>query len=105
MSRWEIDLEPESWLGGLSFPLYQRVMRNVDDHLVTGGIPAVDHVKKLKDADGVHELRVSLDRTTWRLTFWKPIQQGDRGPDGLPQDTGWDADRRYQPGDRCQEAV
>ena len=21
---------------------------------------------------GVHELRVALDRTTWRLTFWKP---------------------------------
>ncbi|MEU8058175.1 type II toxin-antitoxin system RelE/ParE family toxin [Microbispora bryophytorum] len=68
------DLEPEveSWLDGLSFPLYQRVMRNVDDYLVTGGIPDGDHVKKLKDAEGVHELRVALDRTTWRLTFWKP---------------------------------
>ncbi|WP_329426306.1 type II toxin-antitoxin system RelE/ParE family toxin [Streptosporangium sp. NBC_01495] len=74
MSQWEIDLEPEveSWLDGLSFPLYQRVMRNVDDYLVTGGIPDGDHVKKLKDAEGVHELRVALDRTTWRLTFWKP---------------------------------
>ncbi len=41
MSQWEIDLEPEveSWLDGLSLPLYQRVMRNVDDYLVTGGIP------------------------------------------------------------------
>ncbi|WP_405144265.1 hypothetical protein [Sphaerisporangium sp. NBC_01403] len=29
-------------------------------------------MKKLKDAEGVHELRVALDRTTWRLTFWKP---------------------------------
>ncbi|MET8862091.1 hypothetical protein ABZW11_03950 [Nonomuraea sp. NPDC004580] len=39
MSQWEIALEPEveSWLDGLSFPLYQRVMRNVDDYLVTGG--------------------------------------------------------------------
>ncbi|MEU9890931.1 type II toxin-antitoxin system RelE/ParE family toxin [Sphaerisporangium sp. NPDC051011] len=25
-----------------------------------------------RDAEGVHELRVALDRTTWRLTFWKP---------------------------------
>ncbi|GAA1024583.1 hypothetical protein Aple_009130 [Acrocarpospora pleiomorpha] len=67
MSQWEIDLEPEveSWLDGLSFPLYQRVMRNVDDYLVTGGIPDGDRVKKLKDAEGVHELRVALDRTTW----------------------------------------
>jgi Phage derived protein Gp49-like (DUF891). len=74
MSQWEVDLEPEveSWLDGLSFPLYQRVMPNVDDYLVTGGIPDGDHVKKLKDAEGVHELRVALDRTTWRLTFWKP---------------------------------
>lgn len=54
MSQWEIDLEPEveSWLDGLSFLLYQRVMRNVDDYLVTGGIPDGDHVKKLKDAEG-----------------------------------------------------
>lgn len=77
MTYWEIDLEPEveSWLDDLPFPLYQRVMRNVDDYLVTGGVPDGDHVKKLKDADGVHELRVALDRTTWRLTFWKPADQ------------------------------
>ncbi|MEU5876792.1 type II toxin-antitoxin system RelE/ParE family toxin [Spirillospora sp. NPDC047279] len=77
MSLWEISLEPEveSWLEGLSFRLYQRVMRNVDHYLVTGGVPDGDHVKKLQDADGVHELRVALDRTTWRLTFWKPASQ------------------------------
>ncbi|GAA3116962.1 type II toxin-antitoxin system RelE/ParE family toxin [Nonomuraea salmonea] len=96
MSQWEIALEPEveSWLDELSFPLYQRVMRNVDDYLVIGGIPDGDHVKKLKDAEGVHELRVALDRTTWRLTFWKPsdkaiviltafrkAQEGTQAPD------------------------
>jgi phage-related protein len=77
MPHWEISLEPEveSWLDSLPFPLYQRVMRNVDDYLVTGGVPDGDHVKKLKDANGVHELRVALDRTTWRLTFWKPANQ------------------------------
>lgn len=50
MPYWEICLEPEveSWLDGLPFPLYQRVMRNVDDYLVTGGVPDGDHVKKLK---------------------------------------------------------
>lgn len=77
MSCWEINLEPEveSWLGSLPFPLFQRVMRNVDDYLVTGGIPDGDHVKKLKNADGVHELRIALDRTTWRLAFWKPANR------------------------------
>jgi hypothetical protein len=41
MPCWEISLEPEveSWLDSLRFPLYQRVMRNVDDYLVTGGVP------------------------------------------------------------------
>ncbi|WP_106399422.1 type II toxin-antitoxin system RelE/ParE family toxin [Actinocorallia populi] len=70
----EIDLEPEveAWLLSLPYGHYQRVMRNVDDHLVTGGVADGDHVKKLKDADGVHELRVVLDHTTWRITFWKP---------------------------------
>lgn len=50
-------------------------MRSVDDYLVIGGIPDGDHVKKLKDAGGVYELRVALDRTTWRLTFWKPTSK------------------------------
>jgi len=71
---YEIDLEPEveAWLLGLPFSHYQRVMRNVDDYLVTGGVPDGDHAKKLQDADGVCELRVALDRTTWRISFWKP---------------------------------
>ena len=47
-------------------------MRNADDYLVTGGVPDGDHVKKLQDADDVYELRVALDRTTWRISFWKP---------------------------------
>ena len=70
----EIDLEPEveAWLLALPYGHYQRVMRNVDDYLVTGGIPDGDHVKKLQAAEGVYELRVALDRTTWRITFWKP---------------------------------
>jgi phage-related protein len=71
---YEIDLEREveAWLLGLPFGHYQRVMRNVDDYLVTGGVPDGDHVKKLQDADDVYELRVALDRTTWRISFWKP---------------------------------
>ncbi|HEX2742822.1 MAG TPA: type II toxin-antitoxin system RelE/ParE family toxin [Streptosporangiaceae bacterium] len=70
----EIALEPEveAWLLSLPYGHYQRVMRNVDDYLVTGGIPDGDHVKKLQAAEGVYELRVALDRTTWRITFWKP---------------------------------
>jgi hypothetical protein len=46
---YEIDLEPEveAWLLSLTFSHYQRVMRNVDDYLVTGGAPDGDHVKKL----------------------------------------------------------
>jgi phage-related protein len=70
----EIDLEPEveAWLLALQYGHYQRVMRNVDDYLVTGGIPDGDHVKKLQAAEGIYELRVALDRTTWRITFWKP---------------------------------
>jgi hypothetical protein len=65
---YEIDLEPEveAWLLDLPYSHYQRVMRNVDDFLVTGGVPDGDHVKKLQDADDVYELRVALDRTTWR---------------------------------------
>jgi hypothetical protein len=71
---YEIDLEPEveAWLLSLPFSHYQRVMRNVDDYLVTGGVPDGDHVKKLQDVDDVYELRVALDRTTWRISFWKP---------------------------------
>jgi hypothetical protein len=55
----EIDLEPEveAWLLDLPYSHYQRVMRNVDDYLVTGGMPDGDHVKKLQDADDVYELR------------------------------------------------
>jgi hypothetical protein len=55
----EIDLEPEveAWLLDLPYSHYQRVMRNVDDYLVTGGVPDGDHVKKLQDADDVYELR------------------------------------------------
>ena len=70
----EIDPEPEveAWLLGLPYSHYQRVMRNVDDYLITGGVPDGDHVKKLQDAEDVHELRVALDRTTWRISFWKP---------------------------------
>ncbi len=70
----EIDLEPEveAWLLDLPYGHYQRVMRNVDDYLVTGAVPDGDHVKKLQDADDVYELRVALDRTTWRISFWKP---------------------------------
>ena len=54
----EIDLEPEveAWLLDLPYSYYQRVMRNVDDYLVTGGVPDGDHVKKLQDADDVYEL-------------------------------------------------
>jgi phage-related protein len=71
---YEIDLEPEveTWLLDLPYGRYQRVMRNVDDYLVAGGVPDGDHVKKLQDADDVYELRVPLDRTTWRTSFWKP---------------------------------
>jgi hypothetical protein len=73
-AMYEIDLEPEveAWLLDLPYSYYQRVMRNVDDYLVTGGVPDGDHVKKLQDADDVYELRVALDRTTWRISFWKP---------------------------------
>ena len=72
-----IDLEPEveAWLLDLPYGHYQRVMRNVDDYLVTGGVPDGDHAKKLKDADDVYELRVALDRTTWRISYWKPRGQ------------------------------
>lgn len=71
---YEIDLEPEveAWLLDLPYSHYQRVMRNADDYLVTGGVPDGDHVKKLQDANDVYELRVALDRTTWRISFWKP---------------------------------
>jgi putative component of toxin-antitoxin plasmid stabilization module len=71
---WEIDLESEveAWLSALPHDHYQRVMRNADDYLTTGGVPDGHHVKKLQDADGLYELRVALDRTTWRITFWKP---------------------------------
>jgi phage-related protein len=62
----------EAWLLDLPYSHYQRVMRNVDDYLVTGGVPDGDHVKKLQDADDVYELRVALDRTMWRISFWKP---------------------------------
>jgi len=36
--KYEIDLEPEveAWLLDLLYSHYQRVMRNVDDFLVTG---------------------------------------------------------------------
>ena len=46
----EIDLEPEveAWLLDLPYSHYQRVMRNVDDYLVTSGVPDGDHVKKLQ---------------------------------------------------------
>lgn len=73
-AMYEIDLEPEveAWLLDLPYSHYQRVMRNVDDSLVTGGVPDGDHVKKLQDADDIYELRVALDRTTWRISFWKP---------------------------------
>ena len=73
-AMYEIDLEPEveAWLLDLPYSHYQRVMRNVDDFLVTGGVPDGDHVKKLQDADDIYELRVALDRTTWRISFWKP---------------------------------
>jgi phage-related protein len=67
-----LELEVEAWLLDLPYNYYQRVMRNVDDYLVTGGVPDGDHVKKLQDADDVYELRVPLDRTTWRISFWKP---------------------------------
>ena len=35
-------------------------------------MPGGDHIKKLQDADDIYELRVALDRTTWRISFWKP---------------------------------
>jgi len=74
---YEIDLEPEveEWLLNLPYSHYQRVMRNVDDYLVTSGVPDGDHVKKLQDVDDVYELRIALDRTTWRISFWKPQGQ------------------------------
>lgn len=57
----EIDLEPEpeveAWLLDLRYSHYQRVLRNVDDYLVTGGMPDGNHVKELQDADDVYELR------------------------------------------------
>jgi hypothetical protein len=70
----EIHLEPEveAWLLDLPYSHYQRVMRNVDDFLVTGGVSDGDHVKKLQEADDIYELRVALDRTTWQISFWKP---------------------------------
>jgi hypothetical protein len=51
----EIDLEPEveAWLLDLPYSHFQRVMRNVDDYLVFGGVPDGDHVKKLQGADDV----------------------------------------------------
>ena len=69
-AMYEIDLEPEveAWLLHLPYSHYQRVMRNVDDFLVTGGVPDGDHVKKLQDTDDIYELRVALDRTTWRIS-------------------------------------
>jgi putative component of toxin-antitoxin plasmid stabilization module len=67
-----LESEVEAWLSTLPYGHHQRVMRNVDDYLVTGGVPDGDHVKKLQDADGLYELRVALDRTTWRISFWKP---------------------------------
>ena len=84
----EIDLEPEveAWLLGLPYSHYQRVMRNVDDYLVTGGVPDGDHVKKLQDADDVYELRVALDRTTWRISFLETRGPGDHPADCVPED-------------------
>ena len=49
----------EAWLLDLPYSYYQRVMRNVDDDRVTGGVPDGDHVKKLQDADDVYELRIA----------------------------------------------
>jgi hypothetical protein len=72
-----IELEPEVqvWLEELSFPLYQRVMRNVDDYLVDRG-DLLDgcHTKALRD--GVRELRVILGETSWRITYWLPSGRG-----------------------------
>jgi hypothetical protein len=62
----------EAWLLDLPYIHYQRVMRNVDDYLVPGGVPDGDHVKKPQDADDVYELRVALDRTTWRISSESP---------------------------------
>lgn len=47
-AMYEIDLGPEveAWLLDLPYSHYQRVMRNADDYLVTGGVPDGDHVKK-----------------------------------------------------------
>ncbi len=84
---YEIDLEPEveAWLLSQPFSHYQRVMRNVDDYLVTGGVPDGDHVKELQDADDVYELRVALDRITWRISFWKPGGASDHPAYRLPE--------------------
>jgi putative component of toxin-antitoxin plasmid stabilization module len=72
-----IELEPEvqEWLEELSFALYQRVMRNVDDYLVgRGGLLDGYHTKALRD--GVRELRVILGDTSWRITYWLPTGRG-----------------------------
>jgi hypothetical protein len=52
----EISLEPEveTWLVDLPYSHYQRIMRNVDDYLVTGGVPDGYHVKKLREAEDVY---------------------------------------------------
>ncbi|TYB40835.1 type II toxin-antitoxin system RelE/ParE family toxin [Actinomadura chibensis] len=73
----EIEMEPQvvEWLDTLSFAQYQRVMRNVDDYLVVrGDLLDGNHTKALRD--GVRELRLYLEETAWRITYWLPTGRG-----------------------------
>jgi putative component of toxin-antitoxin plasmid stabilization module len=73
----EVEMEPEvvTWLDTLPFTHYQRVMRNVDDYLVDrGDMLDGDHTKALRD--GVRELRLHLEETAWRITYWLPTGRG-----------------------------
>lgn len=73
----EIEMEPEvvAWLDTLTFVQYQRVMRNVDDYLVDrGDLLDGNHTRALRA--GVRELRLHLEDTTWRITYWLPTARG-----------------------------
>ncbi|MFA1539854.1 type II toxin-antitoxin system RelE/ParE family toxin [Actinomadura monticuli] len=73
----EIEMEPEvvTWLDTLPFAQYLRVMRNVDDYLVArGDILDGHHTRALRD--GVRELRLYLEETAWRITYWLPTGRG-----------------------------
>jgi hypothetical protein len=73
----EIEMEPQvvAWLDTLTTAQYHRVMRNVDDYLVDrGDVLDGNHTRSLQD--GVRELRLFLETTTWRITYWLPTGRG-----------------------------